>query len=181
MHRVFKQALSQAIRWELLNRNPADAVDPPKVEWRPVSTYDLPQTVNVIEAVRGKPIYIPVLLAALCGLRRGEICALRWRNVDLVGGQLSIVESLEQTKAGLRFKSPKSGKGRTVAMSTTVIEELRAYRAQRAEEMLRLGVGLSDDGLVVAHADGSQVTPIYVSAAVGANNRQDAPRTTPVP
>ncbi len=69
MHRVFKQALSQAIRWELLNRNPADAVDPPKVEWRPVSTYDLPQTVNVIEAVRGKPIYIPVLLAALCGLR----------------------------------------------------------------------------------------------------------------
>lgn len=147
----------------ILNRNPADAVDPPKVEWKPVSTYDLPQSVDVIEAMRSKPIFVPVLLAILCGLRRGEICALRWRSVDLAGGQLSVVESLEQTKDGLRFKSPKSGKGRTVALSETVIAELRAYRAQRAQEMLRLGKGLSDDDLVLAHPDGSQITPIYIS------------------
>jgi integrase len=163
MHRVLKQGLSQAVRWESLNRNPADAVDPPKVEWKPVQTYDLPQSVNVLDAMRDKPIFVPVLLAILCGLRRGEICALRWRNVDLAGGQLSVVESLEQTKDGLRFKSPKSGKGRTVAMSETVVEELRAYRVKRAQDMLKLGVGLSDDDLVVAHVDGSTVTPIYIS------------------
>jgi integrase len=163
MHRVLKQGLSQAVRWESLNRNPADAVDPPKVEWKPVQTYDLPQSVNVLDAMRDKPIFVPVLLAILCGLRRGEICALRWRNVDLAGGQLSVVESLEQTKDGLRFKSPKSGKGRTVAMSETVVEELRAFRVKRAQDMLKLGVGLSDDDLVVAHADGSTVTPIYIS------------------
>ena len=74
-----------------------------------------------------------------------------------------MVESLEQTKAGLRFKSPKSGKGRTVALSETVVEELRAHRVKRAQELLRLGVGLSDDDLVIAHADGSIVQPIYVS------------------
>jgi integrase len=107
MHRVRKQALSQAVKWELLTRNPADAVDPPKVEWKPVSTYDLPQMAEIIEFLRGRSVFMPVLLAALCGLRRGEICALRWRHVDLDAAQLSIVESLEQTKAGLRFKSPK--------------------------------------------------------------------------
>ena len=46
MHRVLKQALGQAVRWELLTRNPADAVDPPKVDWKPVQTYDVPQTAN---------------------------------------------------------------------------------------------------------------------------------------
>jgi integrase len=156
-------ALDQAVRWELLTRNPADAVDPPKVERKTLQTYDLTQTADIIEAFRGGAIFVPVLLAALCGLRRGEICALRWKNVDLDGAQMSIVESLEQTKAGLRFKSPKSGKGRTVALSQTVVAELRAYRAKRAKEMLRLGAGLSDDDLVIAHADGSQITPIYVS------------------
>jgi integrase len=163
IHRILSLALDQAVRWELLTRNPADAVDPPKVERKTLQTYDLPQTADVIEAFRGSTIFVPVLLAALCGLRRGEICALRWKNVDLDGAQMSVVESLEQTKAGLRFKSPKSGKGRTVALSETVVAELRAYRAKRAQEMLRLGAGLSEDDLVIAHADGSQITPIYVS------------------
>ena len=163
MHRVLKQALSQAVKWEMLTRNPADAVDPPKVEWKPVSTYDLPQTAEIIETMRGKPIFLPVLLAALCGLRRGEICALRWRHIDFDDAQLSVVESLEQTKAGLRFKSPKSGKGRTVALSETMIEELRSHRAQRAQDLLKLGKRLSDEDFVVGHADGTLMPPIYIS------------------
>jgi integrase len=163
MHRVLKQALGQAVKWGELTRNPADAVDPPQVEWKPMQTYDFPQTAELIEAVRGTPLLVPTLLAVLCGLRRGEICALRWRNVDLIAGQISVVESLEQTKAGLRIKSPKSGKGRTVALSATVVDELRAHRVRRAQELLRLGVGLSDDDRVIGHADGSIVSPIYIS------------------
>src|SRR5258708_2055232 len=142
-----------------------------------MQTYDIPQTVELIEAVRATPLLMPTLLAVLCGLRRGEICALRWRNVDLVAGQISVVESLEQTTPkkipatdpksleakGLRFKSPKSGKGRTVALSATVVEELRAYRIQRVQERLRLGKPLSDNDLVIGHADGSMMTPIYIS------------------
>jgi integrase len=140
MHRVLKSALGQAVRWEELTRNPADAVDPPKVDWKPMQVYDLSQTAELIELFRGLALFVPVLLAVLCGLRRGEICALRWRNVDLAAGQISVVESLEQTKAGLRFKSPKSGKGRTVALSAIVVDELRAHRVKRAQELLRLGI-----------------------------------------
>ena len=163
MHRVLKQALGQAVRWELLTRNPADAVDPPRVDWKPMQTYDVQQTAELIEAVRNTPLLVPTLLAVLCGLRRGEICALRWRNVDLSTGQMSVVESLEQTQGGLRFKSPKSGKGRTVALSATMVDELRVHRVRRAQELLKLGARLSDDDLVIAHADGSIVQPIYIS------------------
>ena len=132
-----------------------------------MQTYDFAQTVELLELVRDTPIFIPVLLTVFCGLRRGEIRALRWREVDLVAGQVSVARSLEQTKGGkskgLRFKSPKSGKGRTVALPSTVIEELQAYRAKRAQEFLRLGKGLSDDDLVTAHEDGSIMAPIYIS------------------
>jgi integrase len=167
MHRVLKQALSQAVKWELLARNPTDAVDPPKVEWKPVSTYDLSETAQILEAVRGKPIFMPALLAVMCGLRRGEICALRWRNVDLDGAQLAVVESVEQTKSGLRFKSPKSGKGRKVALSPTVVDELRLHRARLAQELLKLGKRIADDDFVVSHPDGSMLPPIHVSQQWG--------------
>lgn len=163
MHRVLKEALGQAVRWELLHRNPCDAVDPPKVEWSPMATYDLSQTAEMLEMLRDHPIYMAAALAVLCGLRRGEICALRWRNVDLATGQISVVESLEQTKAGLRFKSPKNGKGRTVAMAPTIVDELRAYRLQRVQDLLKLGLKLSDDDTVLAGLDGSITTPIWVS------------------
>jgi integrase len=163
MHRVLKQALGQAVKWELLTRNPADAVDPPKVEWAPMKTYDIPQTAELIEALRDTPMLMPALLAVLCGLRRGEIAALRWRNVDLSTSQMSIVESAEQTGAGIRYKSPKSGKGRTVALSATIVGELRAHRVKRARDLLRLGIGLSDDDFVVGQADGSAMQPTFIT------------------
>ena len=107
-----------------------------------MQTYDLPQTVELIDAVRETPLLIPTVLAVLCGLRRGEICALRWRNVDLVTGQMSIVESMEQTKAGLRFKSPKSGKGRTVALSATVVDGVHPKVASERLGHSKVGITL---------------------------------------
>ena len=100
-----------------------------------------------------------VALAVLCGLRRGEIAALRWRNINLGAAQLAVTESAEQTRAGVRYKKPKSGKGRTVALSARVVNELRSHRVQQAQELLKLGVPLTDDALVVAQADGCPLQP----------------------
>lgn len=136
MHRVLKQALGQGLRWQLIPRNPAEAVVPPRVERRQIETYDLSETADLLDAFRGTRMFVPTLLAVLCGLRRGEIAALRWRNVDLDGGQLAIVESAEQTTQGVRYKEPKSGRARTVALSSTVVSELRGHRAHQAQELL---------------------------------------------
>jgi len=159
MHRVLREALQQAVRWQMLARNPADAVKPPKVERKQMNVLDTDATAALIEAARPYRIFVPILLGVLCGLRRGEIAALRWKSVDLETGQLRVVASIEQTKAGCREKETKSGRDRVVALPAMLVAELRRHRAEQAQELLQLGVRLADDSYVVAQADGSPLQP----------------------
>jgi integrase len=159
MHAIIKSALGQAVKWEILARNPAAVVKGPKVERATMQTYDLEQTAEMIEAARGQRVFVPAMLAVLGGLRRGEIAALRWRQVDLDLAQLAVTESVEQTAAGIRLKSPKSGHCRTVALSATLVAELKAHRLQQAQEFLQIGKRVCDDDFVVAQSDGSPLLP----------------------
>jgi integrase len=159
MHRVLREALQQALRWQLLARNPADAVKPPKVERKQMSVLDARAAVELIEAARPYRIFVPILLGVLCGLRRGEITALRWRAVDLDAGQLAVVASTEETKAGCREKEPKAGRARTVALPVTLIDELRHHRVRQAQELLQVGIRLTENHHLVAQADGSPLQP----------------------
>jgi integrase len=159
MHAIVKSALAQAVKWEILGRNAAAAVRGPKVSRVTMQTYDLEQTAELIEAARDKRVFIPALLAVLGGLRRGEIAALRWRQVDLAGAQLAVVQSAEQTRDGVRYKEPKSGRARTIALSATLVTELRTHRVRQAQELLQVGSRLSDDDFVVTQADGTPLRP----------------------
>lgn len=159
MHRILRQALDQAVAWRSINRNPADLVKPPKVERKAMRALDAAETVVLLSHFRPTRMFVPVLLGVLCGLRRGEITALRWRCLDLVSGKMAIVESTEQTHKGTRAKETKSGKSRSVALPSLAVEELRRHRARQAEELFKLGVRLSDDDHVFAQADGSPVQP----------------------
>lgn len=161
MRRVLIKALSQAVTWERLSRNPATATTPPKVERTKMLAYDPDQSAVLIEAFRPTRMFMAMMLAVTCGLRRGEIAALRWRDVDHDDNRrhLSIRESAEQTKAGVRYKAPKSGKARTVALSATMAAELKAHRVRQAEEQLRIGLRPDGDSFVVAQADGSPLQP----------------------
>jgi len=159
MHVVLKASLGQAVRWQMLARNPVDAVDPPKIERATMNTYDMAQTAELLDAVRGTRMLIPVMLGVLCGLRRGEIAALRWQHVDLESGQLAVVESAEQTAKGVRYKEPKSGRSRTVALSASVVEELRLHRVRQAEELLKIDIRQADATFICALEDGLPLQP----------------------
>jgi integrase len=165
MHRVLSQALKQAVRWRMLPRNPCDDCDPPKVDRGEMRVWDVPTTVRALELARTWRVRIPAVLAALCGLRRGEIAALRWRHVEFDRGQVAIVESAEQTRAGVRYKAPKSGKGRAVALPAVAVAELRAHRLRQAEELLRLGVRPTADTFVCAREDGEPQQPNSIGHA----------------
>jgi len=165
MHRVLVQALGQAMRWGAVHRNVAALVDPPKVDRIEMRTLDVDQATTMIELARGEPIFIPMLLGLLCGLRRGEICAVRWRNINLDTGQLSVVNSIEESRGGMREKLPKNGKGRTVALPPMLITELRKHRLQQAEWLLRLGVRLTDDHYICMREDGQTVWPNSIGRA----------------
>jgi integrase len=116
MHRVLFSALDQPERWKLIARNPAALLekrDRPKIERKPVTTIDVATTATVFDAARERRLFIPLVLAALCGLRRGEITALRWKAVDLELGQLSVVASTEQTDAGAIREKEAARRGRS--------------------------------------------------------------------
>jgi integrase len=167
MHRVLRQALQQAIGWQMLARNPADLVKPPRIERQQMRTLDADGTIELIEAARDTNLFMPIALAVLCGLRRGEVVALRWRSIDLERGQLSVVASAEQTEEGVREKETKTGKSRTVALPALLMDELRAHRHRQAQELLKLGVRLTDEHHVVTREDGEPLQPRSLTHAFG--------------
>ena len=107
IHVAFKQALAQATIWRAIPYNPAALVKPPKVQRKEMKTIDTEHTAKMIDAARGTSLFIPILLGVLCGMRRGEICALRWRSADLDNGQLAIIASRSQRRSA-QFRLPPS-------------------------------------------------------------------------
>jgi integrase len=108
---VLRGALAQAVKWNMLVKNPAemlDRKDRPKVERKPVAVMDAADAMKLLEAARGTRWFIPMLLGSMCGIRRGEICALRWRSVNFDTGQIAVSHSIEQTQKGCREKETKA-------------------------------------------------------------------------
>jgi len=161
IHRILSSALTRAVEQQLLTRNPADVFKKrlPKVERREMMTLSPDQSARLLAAIRHTRIYWPVLLALSTGMRRGEVFALRWKNVELERGSLRVMESLEQTKAGIRFKAPKTDRTRAITLPGFAIEELRRLKRQQAEELLTLGVRQTGETLVCARADGLPLQP----------------------
>jgi integrase len=163
IHRIFKSALKHAFQFQLIVRNPADAIKPPRVAKGTLTTLTVEQSAILLDAVRGKTIYMPVLLALTTGMRRGEILALRWKNVDFEKKTVRVVESIEQSKKGIRFKAPKTERTRAIILPDYAVEELKAWKDKQAEEFLELKLQQNEDSLVCSRFDSTPVWPTSVT------------------
>lgn len=162
--RVLNVALKRARALRLIATNPIDDVKRPKVERREIEVLEPAEAKILVQTAEGTRLHAPIFLALATGIRRGEMLALRWIDVDLDGASLTIAQSLEQTKEGLRFKPPKTNKGRrTIALSPSVVELLRKHRADQAIERLALGLGKERGALVFTRQDGSIINPRNLS------------------
>jgi integrase len=115
------------------------------------------------------PYYAAILLAGACGLRRGEACGLRWRAVDLDAGMLTVAETRVPARRGIATGATKTGRSRSLAIPAFAVALLRQHRVAQAETLLSLGVRLGDDAYVCAHADGSPLNPMSLTAWCRAN------------
>jgi integrase len=162
MHRVVHTMLKHAMQWGVVARNVASMVDAPRVKNQEIEILSPAQISTVFETLRGKPFY-PIVAAMLgTGLRRSEILALRWSDVDLDGGALRVEQALEQTKrGGLVFRQPKTRHGRrTVTLAPATVAVLREYWKAHQEQRFFLGLGKAPaDALVFTSWDGSPYLP----------------------
>ncbi len=147
VHAILRRALDQAARWGWLSANPAALASPPRLgpaDIRPPTPEDVSRVLEAAYEV--DPDFAVLLwLAATTGARRGELCALRWSNVDLEAAEFVIVRNLIQRDGQLVEKDTKTHAARRIALhedSVALLAEHWARCEQRAEAC---GVALSRD------------------------------------
>jgi integrase len=168
VHTALHRALGQAKAWGVIRDNPADIAKPPKAPDRETPMLQPDQAAVLLERLRGKPLYLLASLALGTGLRRNELLGLRWGNVDLDAGWLTIEQALEQTAThGIRIKSPKTRHGRrTISLPAHLVTELRTHWREQQEQRLAAGLGKAPDTApVFATADGRHLSPNAITKA----------------
>jgi integrase len=160
-HGVLHKALDQAVKWNLVNRNVADAVDVPRGKPPEMKTLSPEDARTVLQTADGDQLEPLWRLAIAGGLRQGEICALRWPQVDLESGVLQVTGTLEQ-RPGHKpvVAEPKTARGRrAVQLGAATVASLRAYRVRCIEAALaEAGRAYDPTGFVFQRPDGQPYT-----------------------
>jgi len=168
VHTALHRALGQAKNWGVLRDNPADIAKPPKAPTKETPMLQPSEAVGLLERLRGQPLYLIASLALGTGMRRNEMLGLRWGDVDLDAGRLTIEQSLEQTAThGIRVKGPKTKHGRrTISLPAHLVAELRQHWRGQQEERLGMGLGKAPEAApVFATVDGGHLSPNAITKA----------------
>ena len=162
-HAVIRRALAEGVRTGRLGRNVALATQPPRSKRREMSTLSVDEVRRFLTAAQDSPYYAPFVTLLWTGARRGEVLALRWRDIDLLLGTISITRSMYVTKGAKKaFEEPKSQTGRRqVAMPPSLAIELREHH----KRMEQLRGPLNDNDLVFTWEDGRPMLPDSITHA----------------
>ena len=147
---VLRQALDEAVKARIIERNPCDVVSAPSVkaraERRALTEEEIPA---LLAAAQGSRYDTPIRFTLATGLRQGELLGLRWEDVDFDAGLINVRQSLGYVGGASFFAPPKSERSRRVVeLSAATAGLLRSHRAAQAAHRLRLGVIWQDHGLV---------------------------------
>jgi len=151
----------------LVVRNVAKVVKPPRVARVTMQTLSPEEVGELLDAARETDYYVYFVALLYTGLRRGELLALRWRNLDLNSGRLSVVETAYRLGSGeYRIKEPKTlHSRRTVVLPSSLVELLKVYRFDQELLRIQLGISLNADDFVFIRPDGSPINPNAITLA----------------
>lgn len=159
-HAILHRMLACAVKWGLLGRNVADQVSPPAERRREPAVLDEEGARRLLSAARGDRLHALWALALGTGMRRGELLGLKWEDVDLEAGIITVRRSLVEVSGQRIFQEPKTASGRRrVELTPALVEILRRHRAAQARERLALGPAYQDNGLVFCQEDGRPLHP----------------------
>lgn len=159
-------ALKHAVRLRLLKLNPADGIVLPKRQKFHGEVYNEDEIISLLKNVQGTTLEIPVTLAAVLGLRRGEILALKWSDINWESQQIKICRSLIHCSEGYQLVSPKTESGhRTLDAPSGLMEQLRKHKVQQNKDKLYYGSVYQDQDLVCCNSIGGFRDPGGLSSS----------------
>ena len=142
-HAMLSSVFRKGVQWGLINENPCARAERPKASEIDVETLDEEDIARLLEALADVPAHFSVItqLALLTGARRGEICGLRWSDIDFEKGTLSIKRTVQFIPGeGIVFTSPKTKRSRRcIRIGADCLELLKEYRQHQIQERLRIG------------------------------------------
>jgi integrase len=161
IHGVLHKAIENAVKWNLLPRNVCDAVTPPRVPRKELNFLTKEQAHTLLKEVKAHRLEALLTLAITTGMRRGELLALRWQDIDFKGGSLQVKRALSYTKEyGYMETEPKTARSRrTIQLPAFVIDILTQHRDRQAMQQSEAGDVWVSKGLVFTNAWGDYYSP----------------------
>ncbi len=166
-HQRLSKALNDAMHRQLIYRNPCQAVTSPKPPRKELYPPDAQDIHLLLEEARDTEYFEAMYTAFYTGLRRGEVLALRWRDVDLDMATISVSRSIYRAKGGQSlYQDTKTAKGRRlVSLTPSTVLLLRSLRERQEADGILQGCQVTEDNPVYRYRDGSSILPRAFSSA----------------
>ena len=161
VHRVMHGALSQAVRWKLIVRNPCDGAQAPRVARAEMRAWTPEQADAFLTSTWDHRMHALYILALTTGMRQGELLGLKWNDIDWNAGTLAVRRALQwQRGIGLEFVEPKTARSRRkIRLSQTALSALRAHKDRQAFDRHNAGSAWTELGLVFCDTVGEPLSP----------------------
>jgi integrase len=164
VYKLVANALGDAYRMELVTRNVATQVKAPQIDRQRRVGLDVAEANRLFDVINGERLQALYVLALTTGLRRGELLALRWDDIDLRSRQLRVCRAMQRIDGKLQIVEPKtSSSRRTVVLPRLAVRHLQEHKKRQHAERKALGAGWREHGLVFASSIGTPVEPRNVN------------------
>jgi integrase len=154
LHAIVSAACKQAVKWGWISTAPTEKASPPPLRLKEITVPEVGMVDTFYRTAldnRDSMLAAAIALAALTGARRGELCALRWSDIDLKRGMLTISRSLSPVEGELIEGDTKTHASRRLSMDPYVMKALQKHQADQRQVAKALGIKMVADPYVLAH------------------------------
>ena len=162
IHTIIHKALADAVDADLLARNVADRAKPPRPSRQStcgIQSWSPDELHEFLEQIAGSRLGAIWRLAAMTGMRRGEVLGLRWADIDFDAARLSVRQALVTVAYDVIQSTPKSQNARVIDLDAETVSRLRDHRRRQQDERAEWGAEYQDRDLVVAKENGEAIHP----------------------
>lgn len=165
-HTLLHKALETAIDWDMVDRNIANKVKPPKVSRRDMLFWNYEEVSKFLKTAEGTAYYSLFYTALYTGMRRSEMLALRWRDIDFKINQVFVSRSVHYVGKRFVFSTTKTAtSNRSITIPPSLLKVLNEHKEEQFNQMATAGIIPDGNSLVFSRIDGSPMLPSSVSHA----------------